>query len=86
MKQTPFWVEDHPRPEGLTTDLPDQTDYLVIGSGLTGLTAALRLTHAGKTVTVGRGLGTNIAKPGDEPTDPAPWKAPRIKAALASVR
>lgn len=52
MKQTPFWVEDHPRPEGLTTDLPDQTDYLVIGSGLTGLTAALRLTHAGKTVTV----------------------------------
>jgi glycine/D-amino acid oxidase-like deaminating enzyme len=52
VKQTPFWVEDHPRPEGLTTDLPDQTDYLVIGSGLTGLTAALRLTHAGKTVTV----------------------------------
>jgi hypothetical protein len=44
------------------------------------------VTAAGKTVTVGRGLGTNIAKPGDEPTDPAPWKAPRIKAALASVR
>ena len=52
MKQTPFWVDDHPRPEGLTSDLPSETDYLVVGSGLTGLSAALRLTEAGKTVTV----------------------------------
>jgi FecR protein len=46
---------------------------------------AVDVTAAGKTVTLGRGFGTNIAKPGDEPTDPAAWKAPRIKAALASV-
>jgi hypothetical protein len=43
------------------------------------------VTAAGKTVTLARGFGTNIAKPGDPPTDPAAWKPPRIKAALASV-
>lgn len=52
MKHIPFWVDDHPRPEGLTTDLPSETDYLVVGSGLTGLSASLRLAEAGKTVTV----------------------------------
>ncbi|HEU4319322.1 MAG TPA: FAD-binding oxidoreductase [Acidimicrobiia bacterium] len=45
-------MEDHPRPEGLTSDLPTETDYLVVGSGLTGLSAALRLSGAGRTVTV----------------------------------
>jgi FecR protein len=43
------------------------------------------VTAAGKTVTLRRGFGTNIAKLGDEPTDPAAWKPPRIKAAFASV-
>ncbi|MGH3651158.1 MAG: NAD(P)/FAD-dependent oxidoreductase [Acidimicrobiia bacterium] len=52
MKQTPFWVDDHPRPEGLTSELPAETDYLVVGSGLTGLSAALRLSASGKTVTI----------------------------------
>jgi hypothetical protein len=46
---------------------------------------AVDVTAAGKTVTLGRGFGTNIAKPGDPPTDPALWKRPRIRAALASV-
>jgi hypothetical protein len=46
---------------------------------------AVDVTAAGKTVTLGKGLGTNIAKPGDAPTDPAPWKPARIQAALASV-
>lgn len=52
MKQVPFWVDDHPRPEGLTSELPSETDYLVIGSGLTGLSTAHRLVGAGKNVTV----------------------------------
>lgn len=52
MKHTPFWVDDHPRPEGLTSELPTETDVLVVGSGLTGLSAALRLAGAGQTVTV----------------------------------
>ena len=43
------------------------------------------VTAAGKTVRLRRGFGTNIAKPGDQPTDPAAWKPPRIKAAFASV-
>lgn len=52
MNQTPFWVEDHPRPEGITGELPADTDFLIVGSGLTGLTAARRLVGAGKNVTV----------------------------------
>ncbi len=52
MKQAPFWVEDHPRPSGITSELPAETDYLVVGSGLTGLTLALRLAGAGQIVTV----------------------------------
>jgi glycine/D-amino acid oxidase-like deaminating enzyme len=52
VKQTPFWVEDHPRPTGIAGELPTETDYLVIGSGLTGLTAARRLVQAGAAVTV----------------------------------
>jgi glycine/D-amino acid oxidase-like deaminating enzyme len=52
VKHVPFWVDDFPRPQGLTTTLPAETDVLVVGSGLTGLSAALRLTEAGKTVTV----------------------------------
>jgi hypothetical protein len=43
------------------------------------------VTAGGKTVRLAKGFGTNIAKPGDPPTDPAAWKPPRIKAALASV-
>ncbi len=52
MKQTPFWVDDYPRPEGLSSDLPEETDYLVVGTGLTGMSAGLRLAEAGHTVTL----------------------------------
>lgn len=52
MKHAPFWVEDHPRPANLGGELPAETDVLVVGSGLTGLTAAWRLVGGGKTVAV----------------------------------
>jgi glycine/D-amino acid oxidase-like deaminating enzyme len=52
VKQIPFWIDDYPRPEGLTTDLPEETDYLIVGTGLTGMSAGLRLAEAGRTVTL----------------------------------
>lgn len=53
MKLAPFWVEDHPRPDGIGSDpLPAEADVLVVGSGLTGLSAALRLARSGRSVAV----------------------------------
>ncbi len=52
MKQFPFWVDDYPRPDGLTSELPDETDYLIVGTGLTGMSAGLRLAEAGHGVTL----------------------------------
>jgi hypothetical protein len=46
---------------------------------------AVAVTGRHKTVLVLSGFGTNIAHPGDEPTNPAPWGAARIKSALDSV-
>jgi ferric-dicitrate binding protein FerR (iron transport regulator) len=46
---------------------------------------SVEVAAAGKTVAVAEGQGTNIASPGAPPSDPAPWGAPRIQAALASV-
>lgn len=43
------------------------------------------VTGRRKTVVLEAGQGTNIAHPGDEPTDPAPWGEPRLRAAMASV-
>ena len=53
MIQRPFWIDDHPRPADLgTSPIPSEVDYLVIGSGLTGLSAGLRLAGSGRSVVV----------------------------------
>ncbi len=43
----PFWWDAAPRPEPIETELPDDVDVLVIGSGYTGLHAALQTSRAG---------------------------------------
>lgn len=50
---TPFWTEDFPRPADLTTSpQPGRVDVAVVGGGVTGLAAALRLARSGATVAV----------------------------------
>ena len=46
---------------------------------------SVAVSAAGVRVVVGEGQGTNIARPGDAPTPPAAWGAPRISAAMQSV-
>jgi hypothetical protein len=43
------------------------------------------VTGGGRTVTLGPELGTNVANPGDMPTEPTRWGPGRITAALRSV-
>jgi hypothetical protein len=43
------------------------------------------VTGGGRTVVLRPGLGTNIAQPGDAPTEPRRWAPGRITAALRSV-
>jgi glycine/D-amino acid oxidase-like deaminating enzyme len=52
MKTDPFWWEAAPRPEITPADLPHKADVVIIGSGYTGLIAALKLTEAGRHVVV----------------------------------
>ncbi|MGE0211043.1 MAG: NAD(P)/FAD-dependent oxidoreductase [Parvibaculaceae bacterium] len=51
-KPTPYWWEAAPRPELQEKGLPQQTDVAIIGSGYTGLTAAIALARSGRKVTV----------------------------------
>lgn len=53
MKNTPFWTDQTPRPEEiLTSEFPGETEVAIIGSGYTGLNAALVLADAGTEVAV----------------------------------
>jgi glycine/D-amino acid oxidase-like deaminating enzyme len=51
-KTQPFWWDGAPRPQGPPGELPAQVDVAIIGSGYTGLSAALTLARAGKEVAV----------------------------------
>lgn len=53
MKNINYWVENTSRPEGLATqDLPARVDVAIVGSGYTGLNAAIELAKNGVSVAV----------------------------------
>lgn len=52
MKEQPFWWEAAPRPALPERPLPAHADVAIVGSGYTGLSAALTLARAGRSVTV----------------------------------
>ena len=47
-KTTPYWWDHVPRPVIASTDLPARADVVVIGSGYTGLHAALQIARGGR--------------------------------------
>ncbi len=52
MKNTPFWHEAAPPEDPSGAELPARCDAAIIGSGFTGLSAALTLAEAGRDVVV----------------------------------
>ena len=58
----PYWIESAPLPEFPRLERNEQADVVVVGAGMTGLTAAYLLTKAGRTVVV---LDRNDAVQGD---------------------
>ena len=52
MQQTPYWWDAAPLAESRPPPLPLRTDVVVVGSGFTGLSAALTLARAGREVLV----------------------------------
>ena len=51
-KTDPYWWDVAPREQPTPTDLPKAVDVLVVGSGYTGLHAALRTARAGRSTLV----------------------------------
>lgn len=51
-KETPYWHDDVPVPDLSSGSLPKSVDVCIIGAGFTGLSTALHLLQAGKSVVV----------------------------------
>jgi len=51
-KSTPYWWEAAPRPSLPTVAPPTRADVVIVGSGYTGLSAALPIARAGRTTLV----------------------------------
>ena len=47
-RTTPYWWEQVPRPSIAPADVPAKTDVLIVGSGYTGLNAALQTARGGR--------------------------------------
>lgn len=53
MKTVPYWTDNTSKPDDITTnEPPEQADVVVIGAGITGLTAARRIADNGQSVVV----------------------------------
>ncbi len=52
LKLTPYWWEAAPRPDAQPVELPEAADVCIVGAGFAGLSAALRLARAGRSVCV----------------------------------
>ena len=52
VKFEPYWWEAAPRPRAAPPELPARTDVAIVGSGYTGLSAALTLARGGRDVVV----------------------------------
>jgi len=51
-KSTPYWWDQAPLDDSTNTDLPDRVDVLIVGSGYTGLHAALQTARGGMSTLV----------------------------------
>ena len=65
MKSEPYWWEAAPRPDIAATDLPAKADVVIVGSGYTGLIAALKLAEAGRHVVCEKPMATSLADADD---------------------
>ncbi len=52
VKLEPFWWEAAPRPKPVPAVVPQRIDVAIVGSGYTGLSAALTLARAGRSVVI----------------------------------
>ncbi len=90
LRLTPYWWERTPRPEIAERPLPGTTEVLIIGSGFTGLSAALQTARAGRKTLIidaeAAGFGCSTRNGGQISTSVKPGfgaLAPRVGAERA---